>query len=521
MMIKNSPIHNSVRFLFAMLFASVVMAQSITTAQMTKALRSVYDQAVEFSKSVESYPDDSREKVTITRMINMLKQDARKLKVLSQNENTPETQAEFRKMAGRWKEIRNAIQEMEKEVSKKPVEKPKTPDDIQREIDAYQQRIKALESRLDAMPVPVDRLSERQRVEQAIKAKDWITVRQRLDKALVHYPDDSELHYYLALYNMERKDYPGARDAILEALRLNPRQSRYWELSGKIYMSLGLFEQAFGAYAEILLLDPRNTTARIDLAKLMFESGRIDSAETLYRELISLRPDSPEGYEGLGRVEWHKGNDERAKTYYQNAITRNSTSPELYLMLGQIYMDQKQYRYAIRHFEQVIRLDPDQTDVRFLLGKAYWHTYDFARATVYWSQVYRQNNRAHNISFWLPAAYYVQGEILQNQRLYRESARSMKNALEINPDSYHWMSWGNYWLGKYYQDQDNPPMAEKYYVRALETNPNLTEALNAMGILRWHQNRMREARRYWQRALEIDPSNHEAIAWLKIAGNTP
>ncbi len=504
-----------------LLLVFATQAEAVTTDQMTTALKNLYQEAVSYSKKVDSYPEDSKEKVTITRIINMLKQDARKLRALSDTESTAKTQAEFKKMADQWKKVRMFIRDMEKDLKQAEAAPPKSPDDILREIEAYRRRIESLESRLDEMPVPTDRLSERQRVEKAVKEGDWQTVKSRLDKALLHYPDDPELHFYLSLYMEERKNYPAARDAILEALRLSPRNTRYWSKAGDVYQKLGLNEQAFGAYAEMLLLDPRNVPARLNLAILMLESGRTDSAETLYEEVIFLNPSHPDAYEGLGKIEWQRGNDEEAKTYYQKAITRKSSSPELYLRLGQIYMDQKQYTYAIRHLEEVIRLDPDHTEARFLLGKSYWHTYDFSRATVYWSQVHRRNNRIYNISFWLPAAYYVQAEILKNQDFYRESTRAFRNALDINPDSYHWMSWGNYWLGKYYLSQNNSAMAEKYYLRALDTNPNLTEALIAMGILKWEQSHPEEARKYWQRALKINPSNQEASAWLKMTLNNP
>lgn len=494
---------------------------AVTTGQMITALKSLYQEAVTFSQKVENYPADSKEKVTITRILNILKQDARKIRILADTESSAQTQAEYKKMVEQWKKIRSFLQDMEKDLKKAETAPPKTPEDILREIEAYRRRIESLEARLDKMPVPVDRMSERQRVEKAVKEGDWETVRTRLDKALLHYPDDPELHYYLTLYMEARKNYPAARDAILEALRLGPGNIRYWSKAGDIYRQLGLHEQAFGAYAEMLLLDPRNVPARLNLAALLMETGRTDSAQALYEEVIHLNPSHPDAYEGLGRIARQRGNDETAKTYYQKAITCNSHSPKLYLSLGQIYMDQKQYTYAIRQLEEVIRLDPDQTEARFLLGKAYWHTYDFARASVYWSQVYRRNNRAYNISFWLPAAYYVQAEILKNKDLFRESTRAFRNALDINPDSYHWMSWGNYWLGKYYLSQNKPLLAETYYINALETNPNLFEALIAMGILKWEQSRPGEAQKYWQQALKIDPDNQEALAWLKMTQNNP
>lgn len=520
-MIKNSVFRRVVHLGMILSLFFITHAYALTTDQMTTALKTLYQEAVSFSKKVEDYPPDSKEKVTITRILNMLKQDAKKIRVLSDTESSAKTQAEYKKMAEQWKKIRSFIRDMEKDLKQAETAPLKTPEDILREIEAYRRRIESLESRLDEMPVPVDRMSERQRVEMAVKEEDWQTVKTRLDKALLHYPDDSELHYYLSLYMEAQKNYPAARDAILEALRLGSRNARYWSKAGDIYLQLGLYEQAFGAYAEMLLLDPRNVPARLNLAGLLMETGRVDSAQSLYEEVIQLNPSHPDAYEGLGRIAWQRGHNETAKTYYQKAITRNSRSPKLYLNLGQIYMDQKQYTYAIRHLEEVIRLDPDHTEARFLLGKAYWHTFDVARASVYWSQVYRRNNRAYNISFWLPAAYYVQAEILKNEDLFRESTRAFRNALDINPDSYHWISWGNYWLGKYYLTQNKPLLAETYYIKALETNPNLSEALIALGILKWEQSSPGEARKYWQQALKINPGNQEASAWLKMTQNNP
>ncbi len=492
-----------------------------TVDEMTEYLKDLYLQADTCLLALKDYPEESPEKVKLTRILHMLRQDARKLKRLKEEGEPATYQAELEKMKETWDAVHRFLREMERLPVDSAESSEKIAEELIREIEAYRQRIEHLEARLDEIPVPVDRLTERQRVEKAVMLNDWKTVKTRLDKALVYYPDDPELHFYLALFYCKENHLPGARDAILEAIRLNPRNSRYWEKAGDIYTKMSLFEQAFGSFAEVLLLNPGNIDARLKMAGLLIQRADFDSARRIYKEVIRLNPDHPGGYEGLGHIEWKEGNIESAKTFFQKAITRNSSSANLYMILGTLYMNQKQYSYAIRHLEQVIRLDPDHLEARFLLGKAYWHRSDFSRASVYWSQVYRMNNRAYEISFWLPAAYYVQAELLNNENHHRESTRAFRNALEINPDSYHWMAWGNYWLGKVYLDQNNPVMAEKYYTRALETNPNLSEALIAIGILRWQQNRVAEAKNYWQKALKINPSNPEASAWMKMTRNNP
>ncbi|HAE87735.1 TPA: hypothetical protein DCG86_06900, partial [Candidatus Marinimicrobia bacterium] len=151
-MIKNSVFRRVVHLGMILSLFFITHAYALTTDQMTTALKTLYQEAVSFSKKVEDYPPDSKEKVTITRILNMLKQDAKKIRVLSDTESSAKTQAEYKKMAEQWKKIRSFIRDMEKDLKQADTAPLKTPEDILREIEAYRRRIESLESRLDEMP---------------------------------------------------------------------------------------------------------------------------------------------------------------------------------------------------------------------------------------------------------------------------------------------------------------------------------------------------------------------------------
>ncbi len=77
-MIKSSVFRRAGRLGMIISLFFITQLYAVTTDQMTTDLKILYQEAVSFSKKVESYPFDSKEKVTITRILNMLKQDAKR-----------------------------------------------------------------------------------------------------------------------------------------------------------------------------------------------------------------------------------------------------------------------------------------------------------------------------------------------------------------------------------------------------------------------------------------------------------
>ncbi|BDG03797.1 DUF3857 domain-containing protein [Anaeromyxobacter oryzae] len=124
----------------------------------------------------------------------------------------------------------------------------------------------------------------------------------RLDEAAARYRtllalrvDDAEARSALAALLADRGNVTGARDLLLEALRL----------------------------------DPSEVHVRLRLADLLAANDRAEEAEAAYGQAIALSPDEADGYERRGRARLVRGRAKDAQGDVQRALELRPQSPEL------------------------------------------------------------------------------------------------------------------------------------------------------------------------------------------------
>jgi len=89
---------------------------------------------------------------------------------------------------------------------------------------------------------------------------------------------------------------------------------------GAALAALGRSEEAKQALLDVLKLDPRNVTAWIDLGKLLFNTGYTRAARTAYTAAVNYYPDEPLGHIGLAEIHVHEGDLAAALTHFEFAL---------------------------------------------------------------------------------------------------------------------------------------------------------------------------------------------------------
>lgn len=507
------------RLLF-LLLSGVVLYAAISADQMKKYYGQVYKDAKSYYDSVKKLPDTNKEKQFAVKMIQALQKDGKKIQSLAATEKSAATQKEYKDIAARLKKINEMVKKAVK-ASKQNQKKPSS-DQIQKQIDDYQKKISALQAELDKLaagnkpPVAADPLGE---IKKLLARNLYSQAAEQLEKMIISDPGNTELHFMLAQTEFSAEHYASAYRAIREALRLSGRNDNYWQLAGEISLALDDKAMAYSAFTEAVKINLMNWDARIGIASLLLAEGYADSAEHIYKEAEKLGILPKQVNMGLGMVAEKHKNWESAKMYYQKAISSGQNDTEVYRRLGKIYLAENQTDYAIRYFDGALKQNPGDLNTRFLEGMAYFRGEQYSRAIAEWQKVYDADNRYKDIIFWLPVVLFVQAELEAGQNLYGESTRHYQEALKINPESYYWLSYGNYWMGDIARRGRHFDKAEVYFNKALELNPVLPDAYFGMGRMRWDQQRFSEAATYWEKTLQLDPAHTEANAWLPLAKN--
>lgn len=115
---------------------------------------------------------------------------------------------------------------------------------------------------------------------------------RRLREQLVEfYPDDARAHNELGNALYWQKDWPGAIEQYLIAVKIDPLFSQAYNGLGYCYRFVGDLITAENYFLKYLQLLPNDPNPYDSYADLLSEMGRHEEAITFYRKAIEIRPD--------------------------------------------------------------------------------------------------------------------------------------------------------------------------------------------------------------------------------------
>ena len=110
------------------------------------------------------------------------------------------------------------------------------------------------------------------------------------DAALLHAPDDRELHYLRGLAGIRLNDHARAIAAFERALSIDPNYALAWLALGNARARVGDFRGAAAAYAETLSREPDWTDAQFNLGLVCERIGELPRAARAFHAAWSRNP---------------------------------------------------------------------------------------------------------------------------------------------------------------------------------------------------------------------------------------
>ena len=144
--------------------------------------------------------------------------------------------------------------------------------------------------------------------------------RAAVNRALAMHPDNAPLLVESALIHEEEKDLPAALNEMRRAIELAPEESTYWSTYGVLLVRASKLEEAREALSEAIRLNPNNTFPYIYRCGVNDTLGFIDDAIADYRIVCKNYPDYYFAAEGLGTLLWIKGDYKGAKNAFAQAF---------------------------------------------------------------------------------------------------------------------------------------------------------------------------------------------------------
>ncbi len=179
-----------------------------------------------------------------------------------------------------------------------------------------------------------------------------------------------------ALFNA-KKDLPGAEAALRKAIELDKNNTDAIEKLGKVQVQEEAPDKALALYEQAIKDNPREVRFYILSGELYEARKDYDHAKAMYQQALNISPDQPLASNNLAFVMLEQGgNVDVAMGLAQTARRGMPDSPAAADTLGWAFYQKGIYQSAIGQFQEALRLgakhgDPDDADVHYHLGLAY------------------------------------------------------------------------------------------------------------------------------------------------------
>lgn len=228
-----------------------------------------------------------------------------------------------------------------------------------------------------------------------MQAEDLDNYKRVLER-LVGLPGEPEAQWYQALIGicMERKEMRDAERYIIDFLRLNPVQAKYWKYLAQIRMDREDWQTATSdleishrveapkRQSEWMILGDLYTTAvnaPLMGARCYKEANKDNSTEKGYLSISR-------NYQTAYRY------DEALETL-DEGIKENPKSTALLLEKGRVLYVARRYRAAVATLKECVKTDPESGDAYFQMGLAAWTFKEWDTARTAFVQAKRLSKR--------------------------------------------------------------------------------------------------------------------------------
>lgn len=200
--------------------------------------------------------------------------------------------------------------------------------------------------------------------------------REALAQALALDPNHIEARALVGLISVQRGDHQRAVTELKTALRAKPGHVPSLAGLARALVSLGQVEEAHAYAAKAVELDENNPAAQEALARVFVQQGHLDFAEKALRNALKQQPDNGELHSGLGSVLKHQHRNREALEHYNKAIERGFGREETVVNAAICLSRLGDFQQARRLLEMAHEQAPTMVDVKLRLAEARMMTGD-------------------------------------------------------------------------------------------------------------------------------------------------
>lgn len=269
-------------------------------------------------------------------------------------------------------------------------------------------------------------------------------------------------------------------------------------------------------------------TEALETAVEHHQAGRLTEAENIYRQILRADPNEPNALYLLGTLAHQVGHPADAVTLLEKAATVLPENPEVHANMGKALADLGRGEEAVVALERALSLAPDHPDALFALGCQMQNKSRHGEAIEAFFKVLEA--RPEVVEAWnnLGVSQLETGAVKAARESFEKAIALAPNNAEAHTNL------GNVLLrladdstsivGFLYDVEIRQEVpadvaemfeeARSHYVRALEINPLMAEALNNLGNVHLNMDELDDAIDCFNKAISANPAYSEAYTNL-------
>ncbi len=295
---------------------------------------------------------------------------------------------------------------------------------------------------------------------------------------------------------------PELKNVNYELLK-NPNDAVLYDKRSRIYQSLKQFNEAVNDSKRAIKIDSTKSEFYMTLVDAYFSQNSTRMAKELLEIMEKKFPDNTPTLLKLSEMFFLVRQYQKAIDYTNKALKIDENLAKAYYLKGSIYRESGDTSKAISSLETATEQDNKFEDAFYDLGVIY-----AARKNPIAFEYYDNTLKINPSN---PNARYARAKLLQDLNKIDEAIKEYENIISKDQNCYNCY----YNLGAIYLEvkKDNKKALEKF-TKAIELNPNYTEAYFARGFTYSKLKDKENAKADYSMCLKIQPNYDAAIQGL-------
>jgi len=253
------------------------------------------------------------------------------------------------------------------------------------------------------------------------------------------------------------KNYDQAKELLLKAIEIQPKNTTAVHNLGTCYKELKKFDEAKKYYNKVLEINPKHANSNYNLGIIYYELKDLKKAKSYLKKTTEIQKNYGVAFFSLGNVHADLKEYNEAMSCYQKAIEINPNIVGAHNNLGLIYRNLNDLENAVKSYQGAIGIQPKHAGAYHNLALAYKELGKFEQSIISHNKAieYEPENLAH---------YYYLSELKkdslnENLKSKIEKIFSKNNLTKKNS------AFGNYLLAKYERKSKNYEKEIKFLIK--------------------------------------------------------